>query len=249
MATVVPARSYRNRIYRNYATKFQNSDTEFDFGASTRWGRAYDYYLRRWLPKDRQAPIVDLACGGGKLLHFFCQRGYTHVQGVDVSPEQVRLARQILPSVIEADILDFLEGQAGRFRLVTGLDIAEHFTKDEVLTFLDLCYRALEPGGRLILQTPNADTPWCGYHRYNDLTHELCFQHNSLTNLMRTCGFSEIEHREVGPVPWGYSVSSSLRFMVWWLIRFGLRIYNLAETGTMGSGTFTRVFLIAGVRR
>jgi 2-polyprenyl-3-methyl-5-hydroxy-6-metoxy-1,4-benzoquinol methylase len=241
-------KDYRNRIYAKYATGFQGAGPRPDRAAAPPGGRAYDHYLRRWLPHDKQAPIADLGCGGGRMLHFFHQREYTRVWGVDVSPEQVELARQVSPNVVQADVMDFLEGHRGRFALISALDLIEHLTKDEVLRFLDLCYAALVPGGRLILQTPNAETPWGTYHRYNDLTHELCFQPNSLFNLMRMCGFARIEDRETGPVPWGYSLASSIRYLAWQLIRLGLRVYNLAETGGPGSGTFTRVFVISGVK-
>jgi len=244
MATV----DYRERIYANYASGFQDAKPIFDTVAASRWARAYDYYFRKWLPQRKDEPIVDLACGGGKLLHFFRQRGYTDVLGVDISPEQIQLARQANSHVVEQNVLDYLEQHRGEFALITGLDIIEHFSKPEVLRFLDLCHAALKPGGRLILQTPNADTPWGTYHRYNDFTHEVCFQHNSLRNLLRLCGFSGFEHREMGPVPWGYSLVSSLRYLIWQTIRRSLQLYNLAETGNSGSGTFTRVFLVSAIK-
>ncbi len=244
MATV----DYRERIYTNYASGFMDAKPVFDTAAASRWAKAYDYYFRGWLPQCKEEPIVDLACGGGRLLHFFRQRGYTEVRGVDISPEQIRLARQVTPHVVEQNVLDFLEQHRGEFGLITGLDIIEHFSKSEVLRFLDLCQKALKPRGRLVLQTPNAETPWGTYHRYNDFTHETCFQPNSLRNLLRLCGFSGYEHREMGPVPWGYSLVSSLRHLIWRTIRLGLQLYNVAETGSPGSGTFTRVFLVSATK-
>ena len=93
---------YRARIYENYATRFQDASEHFDSTAATRWGRAYAHYFRNWLPNASEARIVDLACGGGKLLHFFMERDYRNVQGVDLSPEQAALARQAGVAVEEA---------------------------------------------------------------------------------------------------------------------------------------------------
>ena len=76
---------------------------------------------------QRDARILDVACGGGRLLQFYLDSGYTDVHGVDVSPEQVALARQVIPDVIQADVLDYLSEHAGRFDLISGLDIVEHF--------------------------------------------------------------------------------------------------------------------------
>lgn len=239
---------YRVRIYERYASRFQSAPKTFDAEAARRWGRAYRHYLRGWLPREKIARILDIACGGGKLLQFFIDAGYDDVHGVDISPEQVALARQVTPNVVQADVLKYLTDQKDKFDLITGLDIVEHFRKDEVLHFLDLCYAALKPGGRLVLQTPNAESPWGTHLRYGDFTHELGFNPNALTRLLALVGFETIEARELGPVPVGYSAASTLRWLVWQAIRAGLKVWNVAETGDAGSGVFTRVFLVGAMR-
>lgn len=207
--------NYRSRIYRKYASGFQSSNSVFDIEKASRWGKAYDYYFRDWLPKDKNASIIDLACGGGKLLYYFKERGYSHLSGVDISPEQINLAKQIVPEVVQDNILDFLKDYPDKFDLITGLDIIEHFHKEEVLDFLDLCYKSLRNGGRLILQTPNADSPWGTTHRYNDFTHEVCFNPNAILRLLQLCNFHNTEVREQGPVTKGYSLSSTIRYGIW----------------------------------
>lgn len=193
-------------------------------------------------------PILEVACGSGKLLHFLKKRGYENVSGVDVSPEKVALSKQVVPTVHEGDALEFLEAHTNKFEFIVGLDIIEHFNKDEVMRFLDGCRSAIKPGGRLVLQTPNAGSPWAAYHRYNDFTHEVCFQHNSISRLLALCGFRNTACRALGPVPLGYCATSTIRWLIWQLIRAQLKIYNLAETGTTGSGVFTCVFVASGVR-
>ena len=240
---------YRSRIYADYATQFQDAKEIFDQAGSRRWGKAYDHYLRSWLPEDKGAAIVDLACGGGKLLHFLKERGYHCLKGVDISPEQVRLARQVIPEVKESDILDFLLEHRNRFDVILGLDIIEHFQKDEVLRFLDGCCSALKPSGRLILQTPNGCSILGGAIRYGDFTHEVCFTPDSITRLMQLCGFRDIEVREQGPIPWGYSAMSTARSLSWQAIRLGLKLWNMTETGNTGGGIFSRVFLATGCRK
>lgn len=239
---------YRARIYARYATKFQDAQAQFDHSASSRWGRAYRHYFREWLPSNRDARIVDLACGGGKLVHFFKSHGYINTIGVDISPEQVALARQVPAEIELANALEFLEANPNSFDLITALDLVEHFHKPEVLRFLDGCAAALRPGGRLILQTPNADSPWGTTHRYNDFTHEVGFNPNSIVRLLGLAGFTRTECREQGPVPLGYSLVSSIRAVLWAGIRLCLKIWNLAEMGDAGSGVFTRIFLVSGCK-
>lgn len=239
--------NYRAKIYEKYASLIQDAKLFFDESAAQHWGDAYDTFLKGWLPERKDAPILDLGCGWGRLLYFLKIRGYRNIQGVDINPEQVKLARQVIDNVTEADAIEYLSNCPHSFDLIIGLDIIEHFKKDEVLHFLEGCYRALCPKGRLILQTPNAESPWGMKVRYGDFTHELAFDPHSLKKLLELCGFVKIEPREPRPVVHG--VLSLGRFLLWKGIWIFLALWNFAETGSMGSGIYTRVFLISGIKR
>jgi 2-polyprenyl-3-methyl-5-hydroxy-6-metoxy-1,4-benzoquinol methylase len=238
---------YRQRIYQRYASVFKAGTAAVDEAAIDHWGGTYDVYLAGWLPESRNAAIVDVACGPGWLLRFFVRRGYRDVHGVDVSAEQVELARHHAAQVEVGDLVTFLRARPRHFDLLTGLDIVEHFTKDEVLDFLDACHGALRPGGRIVLQTPNGQSPFAGAVRYGDFTHETCFTPPLLAQLLELTGFTAVECRECGPVPRG--VASRLRIALWRVIRQLLRLWNLAETGSAGSGVLTRVFLASARTR
>jgi len=239
---------YRDRLYSRYGHFFQDSPVHFDASAADRWGRQHRRMLRGWLPTASEARIGEIACGGGWLLRLFRVMGYTQVEGCDRSPDQVALARQVVPDVVQGDALAYLAERPGRFDLIVAFDVIEHLTKDEVLRFLDLALIALRPGGRLILHTPNADGPWGASLRYGDFTHEVGFNPNSLGRLLRLTGFSDIESRECAPTPWGHSLISTVRAGLWQVLRLHLLAWNLIETGTAGSGVFTRVFLISARR-
>ncbi len=240
--------AYRDRIYETYATSFQGAPELFDVVAAERWGNAYDYYFRDWLPKDKDARVIEVACGGGRFLHFLKSRGFGEIAGVDISPQQVLLALQVIRDVQEGNAIEILEGHRSNYDLIVGLDIVEHFNKIEALRFLDACLTALRPGGRLILQTPNAESPWGSASRYGDFTHEIGFSPNAISTLLKFVGFRSIDVREMGPVPFGYSASSTIRAGGWALIRTGLKLWNLIEMGHPGSGVFTRVFLVSATR-
>ena len=239
---------YRSRIYEQYSTNFQDATSTFSSKATQRWSRLYKYHLRDWMPRNKDAAIVDVGCGGGRLLYLFKNMNFNNAMGVDISPEQVAFSRKINSSVVEANVLDWLEEHPSSFDLITGLDIIEHLHKPEVLRFLDACYKALKPSGRLIIQTSNAESPWGSQHRYNDFTHEVSFCPGLLSKMFHLVGFRNVEIRETGPAPLGYSVISTFRYVIWQSIRLSLMIWNLAETGAIGSGVFSRVFLIAGIK-
>jgi len=234
---------YRDKIYGQYTTIMQRHSHYVDI---TTADALYKVHFRRWLPEDKHVAILDAGCGTGQLLHFFLKQGYTNITGLDISPEQVEYARKIHPNVIIGNALEFLQNHPGQFDVITGLDIIEHLHKDEAIKFLEFAYRALRFNGRLILQTPNADTPFGLTLRYGDFTHEHCFIVEDLARLMRWVGFKEIEPRETAIVPHG--LSSLLRWRLWRVLRWTFIVFNMVETGSPGSGIYTRVFIIKGLK-
>jgi SAM-dependent methyltransferase len=238
----------RENIYSQYGKDFQDSGENFDRVAADRWGKAYDWYFRNWLPADKSASIGELAPGTGKMLHFLKSRGYNNLSAVDISPDQVRMARQVAEDVTLGNALEWLAERKGHFDLIIALDLIEHFTRSEALQFLELCYAALKQGGRLILQTPNADSPFGMQHRFNDMTHEWCFNNNLLKRLFFRTGFSDIEGRELGPPAWGYSFKATIRWFIWQTARSFMQLINIAEEGVT-QPVLTRIFLMSAVRR
>jgi 2-polyprenyl-3-methyl-5-hydroxy-6-metoxy-1,4-benzoquinol methylase len=242
--------TYRKKIYSNYVSIYHPESRDVLSNSRVdRWSLAYDYYFRNWLPADKEAAIVDLACGGGRLLRFFKVRGYNNLSGVDISSEQVALAETFVDRIYQCNIISFLEKKSGVFDLITGIDIIEHMRKDEVMQFLKNCYNALKPGGRIILQTPNADSPMFSSLRYCDITHEIGFNAHSLRNLLYHAGFEQVEPRETGPIPIKFGIISGFRLAAWKLIRMAIIAYNLIEMGHPLSHIYTRVFLICAIKK
>ena len=180
------------------------------------------------------------------MLFFLKNIGYLNIEGVDISSEQVDLSRNILTSesIYESDAIPFLESRSNSFDLILGLDIIEHLQKDECFQFLDAAFQALKPGGRLVLQTPNAASPWGSEYRYGDFTHELGFTPDSLKGVLSVVGFQGIEIREMRPVL--INLKSAIRLFLWRLIRLFLMAWNYIEIGNPGSRVYTRNMLISG---
>lgn len=49
--------------FKEYASYFQNANTIFELIKAQQGGRAHDVYLRGWLPENKNASIIGLACG------------------------------------------------------------------------------------------------------------------------------------------------------------------------------------------
>lgn len=238
---------YRSRIYDKYASRFQDTSEQFDSAAADHWGRAYESYLKGWLPKQKDTAILEVGCGGGRLLHFLKTRKYSNFTGIDISPEQVLLAQQVTSRVVRADAIEFLKATNNEYDLIIGLDFIEHLRKNEVLDFLTNCHKALKPNGRIILQTPNAQSPFGQSIFYGDFTHEICFTPKSLQHVLNLCGFHNFHVRETGPAVHGFA--SAIRYVVWRMIRLTLKLWNLIETGDCTETVLTRTFLISAHKK
>lgn len=237
---------YKTRLYEAYTSNIQARTSKVDVSGFGRYAKAYRWHLRGWLPENKQAKILDVGCGYGRMLQFFSKRGYTDVTGVDMSPEQIEFARTIHPNVVQANALEFMGGHEEQFDMILAVDLIEHLTKDQILQFLDLSHRALKPGGQLIIQTPNADSPFGTIHAFGDFTHEVFLNINSLGAVMQVCGFTGIEGRETGSVPCGLRYFSC--WVLWKFVRLMIMAYNIIETSGPGSGIFTRVFIARGIK-
>lgn len=239
---------YREQLYQSYASLMDPAGGAAPGKGDAAAARVFSYHFREWLPVDRAAPILDVACGAGAFLNALQHLGYTHASGVDRSPEQVSIAKNAGSHAVEGNLFNLLGERHAEFALITGLDIIEHLSKDEALAFLDLCLRALRPGGRFILRTPNGASPWGGMVRYGDFTHEICFTPDLLVKLLTHVGFTSCTARECEPIPTGYSAKSSVRYVGWLGIRTVLKLWNVIETGSPAGGIYTRVFAATGLK-
>lgn len=239
---------HRKTLYADYTDDYEGGSTEFDKQDATRWVPALKYYFRNWLPSDKRASIVDLGCGNGRMIYGLQRLGYLNVQGVDISAPQLALAKQISDQVIEQDVLHFLRQSDRKYDLILACDLIEHLRKNEALEFLDLCVSRLADNGRLVLQTPNAASPFFGSVRYGDFTHETAFTPELLCRLLRRVGLRAVSARETPPVPVGYSMKSTLRFILWASVRLPVLLFDIVETGCTNGGTYTRVFLASGIK-
>jgi 2-polyprenyl-3-methyl-5-hydroxy-6-metoxy-1,4-benzoquinol methylase len=229
---------YRDRLFHSYVSTHLGTYRPVGPEALERDRRLFSALYGRFLPARRDAEILEVGCGSGSFLHFLRSEGYQRIHGVDIAAEQVTLARSLgIEDVEAADALPYLAAHPAAYDLIAAFDVIEHFTKDDVLRFLDHVHGALRPGGALLLRTPNADNPFHSWIRYADFTHEVAFTPLSIRQVLRATGFTDIV---VVPLePYVHGVASAGRWLLWQVIKQIIRLYLLIEQGTPGSGIFT----------
>lgn len=84
----------RREAYARYVSSFKKEravPTPAQRAARLAWMRAKYLALLEGLVPD--APILEIGCGAGDLLDFLASCGFRKVHGIDLSQEQVDLAR------------------------------------------------------------------------------------------------------------------------------------------------------------
>ena len=225
-----PAQDYQAALYESYvSTHVAHRKPEFDRRSLNAQARAFNQHFGRFLVESRSARIADLGCGSGGLVRWLTSRGYTNASGVDGSREQVDLAHSCgIKSIEHADVFEYLQRPV-QFDLLFARDVIEHFEKQQVFDFLKLCYSRLNAGGTLILQVPNAESPYFGRIRYGDFTHQMAFTRSSITQLFKVAGFASTD-----VVPWRPAVvgaGSFVRHCLWRMLEPIIALPVLIESG------------------
>jgi ubiquinone/menaquinone biosynthesis C-methylase UbiE len=209
------------------------------------WSKAFIPQFKRWLPDDKNAVCLDLACGCGEFVHLLERVGYGNTSGVDLCEEELAQARPYVKGkLIQADVLEYLRKlESNSLDFISALNFLEHLSKDNLLATMQECRRVLRPNGTLVAMVPNAISPFGSVTRYWDLTHEWAFTPNNFYQLAALTSFdSTIDFRECGPIPHG--LLSIGRYLLWRVIRCAIALWFLVEVGTLRSSVFTMDMLV-----
>ena len=171
--------NYRDIIYNNYFSTQVNKLNVDHTAMLRKQSRHNRQELIHLLPSNKDARIVDLGCGFGTFVKPSMDAGYNHVEGYDISQEQVKVAHQLGIKNVHCMDIDGFFTKGEKVDVLVGLDIIEHFTKDELMNFLTKAKQCLNPGGKIILRTPNMDAPHTSLYAYGDISHETFLNKSS----------------------------------------------------------------------
>ena len=195
--------------------------------------------LGSWLDVENK-DVLDLGSGTGELCHLAELSGARSVIGVNLSGDEIEVARGVTgATLVQSDITAYLEeSEPTSVDRIFALNILEHLDKDALVKTLQASFRALRAGGSLVAMVPNATSPFGSMTRYWDITHQNAFTPSSVRQLSRYVGFGDdVSFRECGPVPHG--LKSGGRFLLWQVIRIGIRAYLMIELASGKGGIYT----------
>lgn len=207
--------------------------------------RKLAFHYGKLLPHRRDVRVLDVGCSGGFFLSYLHTRGFTDIRGIDSDAEAVRLCQEhVTPHAEVADAFLHLGGHANSYDFVSCHHVVEHFRPEQSILLMRLMFEALSPGGQVLISVPNAMSPWAGYHRFDDLTHDHLYTAGSLRESLEVVGFSQVQVYPEGPVP--YDFLTSMRYVVWKLRELVLKATFALDVG-VGRATRCQIEVSSGL--
>ena len=154
----------------------------------------HGYYVPMLAGRNK---VVDLGCGLGGFVKLLRAQGIDAF-GVDGDPMCVAEARSHDIPVVQDDVLGYLRTvEPESLDGVFSAHLVEHLPYEVVLELIELSFRALRPGGRLLLATPNPRALVSHLELYTmHFGHVAMYHPNLLAFFMRYAGFDVVEYGE-----------------------------------------------------
>jgi len=171
--------------------------------------------------------VLDVGCGRGEFLALLKEADIEAV-GVDSSADHVERCRENGYRAFHDDMFAFLDGRS-KFDGIMLSHIIEHLQPPDVERLLAHSYGALNPGGALVVVTPNPENLSIMTNIFwLDVTHQRPYPLRLLVEMCAEAGF---EVRSSGE-----DVASVIPSWRWWvrrvLLRPVMRLMGMRQLGT-----------------
>jgi 2-polyprenyl-3-methyl-5-hydroxy-6-metoxy-1,4-benzoquinol methylase len=159
--------------------------------------------------------ILDVGCGMGLFVEVAALAGWD-AWGVDLNQPAIAWAQQHVSENVRAGTVAEIAAPDGWFDCITMFDVIEHLA-DPRAELADV-WRALRPGGLLVVVTPDAGavmsralgSHWLEMKRAPE--HLQFFTVRGLSRMLSTCGFTAFEWHSIGKISTVRTMLADLRF-------------------------------------
>jgi SAM-dependent methyltransferase len=141
--------------------------------------------------------VADLGCGYGSFVALLQEAGIEAV-GVDSDPVACEAMRAANLPVVEQDVITYLQTiPPASLDGIYSAHLVEHLPYETVLELIRLSRQALEPGGRLLLATPDPRALVSHLEFYHmHFGHKAFYHPRLLSFFLDYCGFEKIKAGE-----------------------------------------------------
>lgn len=185
---------------------------------------------------DKKSPVLDYGCGTGLLVNALRELGFENVAGIDISAEQIAMSKKHIAGCdVIVDLADYCARHEKRYGTIFFMDVLEHIDRSQQIQTIKRLEQLTQPGGKLVISVPNANSSFSTKWLYQDWTHHIAFDENSLEFVLRNSGYDDIQF-----YPYEFIKRPRLPFIprkstvIWWLhktFRLVRRLQAVAELG------------------
>jgi SAM-dependent methyltransferase len=149
---------------------------------------------------EGRSNVLDIGCGRGEFLELLKERG-VNARGVDLDEDMIAQCRSRDLCVELDDAVSYLEQLPDESLDGIFIDqVVEHLTPEYLTKLLRLCYRKLDFGHYILVETVNPLSFFSFANFYIDLTHVKPVHPETLKFLLESTGFTELETFFISPV-------------------------------------------------
>lgn len=159
--------------------------------------------IARYVPYlQGRGEVLDLGCGRGESLAVFGRHGIA-ARGVDGNAQMVARCKELGLAAEQGDLFEVLAAQGeGTLGGVVSFHVIEHLAPESLERLTKLAWRALQPGGVLIFETPNPlSLVVAARNFWLDPTHLRPVHPERLKLLFHAAGFEQVERLDLSPFP------------------------------------------------
>lgn len=152
-------------------------------------------YVIPFLPKEKDAFILDIGCGQGSFVGDCMRFNRINTKGIDLSKEVVAYCQNNgLPVEHIESLEDFMENEKNKYDFIYMSHVLEHIKKEDIIsTLYNIRTKLLNKNGKIFIIVPNAQSSTYSYWAYEDFTHNTLFTTGSLKYVLSASGFNNIE--------------------------------------------------------
>jgi 2-polyprenyl-3-methyl-5-hydroxy-6-metoxy-1,4-benzoquinol methylase len=172
---------------------FWEAPEDIDKGYS-KFAKFYKRNYFKYITKNKTIRTLVVSCGAGYFVELMQKEEYTDVLGIDSDPEKVLYAQKHGLNCRVENAFSFLRHNRDPFDLIFAEQEINHLTKDEILSFFELCWKNLNDDGYLIVHSLNGANPITGSEALaQNFNHYNTFTEYSLKQVLQHSRYQEIK--------------------------------------------------------
>lgn len=155
------------------------------YDRDNQWGIDDDFYLT--VARDHGGPVLDLACGTGRLTRAFAGAGL-ETAGLDITPQMLARAKELdteqRVTWIHDDCRTMQLGRTFRLMTMTSHGFQHLLSDNDTIDMFQRVREHLEPDGRFVFETRNYDVKAYGRSEVPSLWKTTTDEQGRLVDLL-----------------------------------------------------------------